>query len=704
MDVATRQRLIRLARTLFAVATVVAVFLVVRDDVGQLTDVRFSPQPGWTVLGVIAAVLGTSQLPLAFRRLLEAQGQPRLSSRVARRLWWRSQVARFLPTGVAGVAARVVMAGDLGLSRRAASAAMGQEIAQLLGWSALAGGLTVAATGIAPRWIGALGAAGAVVGLAALPVVLRTLDQRAGLTTYVWTAWRATGRYGVVVGFKMLRAGLIALAMTDGSIEAVWAVIAADAVGQVVGTLSIAPSGLGTREAAFVALAGPTVGIGVALSIAVVLRVLDLAVELAWVGAVSVRRHRPDPIEGRAPRVLHLTSSYPRHEHDHVAPFLLDLTAVQKQAGWDVLVVATHDAGLPDRQVLQGVPIHRFRYAPDRFEVLAYRGGGHARLQSKWHALLLPGLVLAEAWALWRGIRAQRPDVVVAHWLAPSGLVAAAFAGHATRVVLTLHGNDVALAERLGPVARWALRRVDGVASISHDLAQEAERVLRLPERAVGVTRVPLPDDLVPAPMPSGAPRVIAAGRASIEKGFDVLLDALELPGAAEWSCTLVVDGPERAHLERRARSLGERVKVIDALPRRDLFDLVRDHHAVVVPSRREGLGLFALECLALGRRVIASNVGGLPEVVRDVGDGALVPADDPPALANALATLDLEPPLDPAAVADHRPEAVLRQLVDAYGLPESVLPESPRRAPLEPIRDVEPAAPAVPAEPHCPE
>lgn len=659
-----------------------AVVLVVRDDVRGLTDVDLTVRPGWLALAVVVGAAGAGQLPAAFRRLLEAQGQPRVAIWSARRMWWRSQVARFLPTGVAGMAARVVLAGDLGLSRRAASAAMGQELAQVVGWSVFAGGLAVALTGVAPRLLGIAVAVVAGAGLAVLPVVLRAVDRRTGLTTSVPVAWRATGRYGVSVAFKAARAGLVAVAVTGVPADQALAVVAADALGQVAGTLSIAPSGLGTREAAFVALAGPTVGIGPAVSLAVVLRVLDLAVELGWVAVVSWRRGVDDrPVDGRPARVVHVSSSWPRHEDDHVAPFLLDLVGAQRDAGWDVTVVATHDAGLPRVHQVAGVQVERFRYAPQRHEVLAYRGGGHASLQARWHVLLLPGLVLSETWALLRALRRHHPDVVVAHWLAPSGIVAALLAGRAPRTVLTLHGNDVALAARVGPVARWAVRRADGVACISDDLAREAERVLRLAPGSVAVTRVPLPDDLAPAPMPDGPPRVLAAGRASTEKGFDVLLDALARPELAAWSCTLVGEGPQRPDLERRAAALGDRVSLRDALPRRQLFDLVRSHHAVAVPSRREGLGLFALECLALGRRVVASDVGGLPEVVRGPGDGALVPPDDPAALAAALATLDLRPPDDPVAVAAHRPEAVLGQFVVAYGLPSTALP-----APTEPL------------------
>ena len=684
VDAATRRGLVRAGRIAFAIATVVAVVLVVRDDVGQLTDVDLAVRPGWMAVAAVVAAVGAGQLPMAFRRLLQAQGQPRLASWSARWLWWRSQVARFLPTGVAGMAARVVMAGDLGLSRRAASAAMAQELAQVIGWSVLAGGAAVAVTGAAPRWIGALAAVGAAAGLALLPVVLRTVDRRVGLTTSVRGVWRATGRYGVVVAVKALRAALVAVAAVGVPADQALVVIAADAVGQVTGTLSIAPSGLGTREAGFIAVAGPAIGVGPAVSLAVVLRVLDLAVELGWVGWVSLRRGPdPRPATQRAPRVVHVSSSWPRSEDDHVAPFLLDLVGVQRDAGWDVTVVATHDAGLPRVHEVAGVRVERFRYAPDRHEVLAYRGGGHASLQARWHVLLLPGLVLSEAWALLRAMGRHRPDVVVAHWLAPSGIVAALLAGRAPRTVLTLHGNDVALAAKVGPVARWAVRRVDGVACISDDLAREAERVLRLPAGSVAVTRLPLPDDLTPTPLPDGPPRVLAAGRASTEKGFDVLLDALARPELADWRCTLVGEGPARPDLERRAAALGDRVTLRDAraAPRAVRAGPGPPRRGRTLAPRRPG----PVRPRVPGARPSRSSPptwGGCPRWSAAPADGALVPPDDPDALAHAIATLDLAPPRDPAAVAAHRPDAVRRQFATAYGLPD---PDAPPAVPDRP-------------------
>ena len=92
----------------------------------------------------------------------------------------------------------------------------------------------------------------------------------------------------------------------------------------------------------------------------------------------------------RALRVLHLTSSFPRSAGDHVAPFLLDLARAQQSAGLEVAVLAPHDAGARRTEDLDGVGVHRFRYATDRWERLAYRGGLLGRSRTPAGLALVP--------------------------------------------------------------------------------------------------------------------------------------------------------------------------------------------------------------------------------------------------------------------------------------------------------------------------
>jgi len=360
-------------------------------------------------------------------------------------------------------------------------------------------------------------------------------------------------------------------------------------------------------------------------------------------------------------RVLHVTSSFPRHPDDAVAPFLLDLARGQTVDGMKVTVIAPHDEGLPRREQIDGVDIVRVRYAPARYEQLAYRGGLLRAVRDVRRLPFVPGLVASLANGTRKVTHESRPDVIHAHWWLPSGL--AALAARPRTLVVTLHGSDVGLLAKPGvaPIGRMVASRARFVAAVSDALLEEARGPLHLDASRSGVVPMPIVVDAPPAahPIPAGPPwRAIAIGRASPEKGFDVLLEALARARAAgaDVRLELVGSGLDRGPLVAQSErlGLGDAVTFVDPIARAALHARVLAAHAVVVPSRREGLGLVAVEALALGRPVIASRTGGLPEVVTP-GAGVLVTPDDPDALAAALRALPLPAPPDPApAVARH--------------------------------------------------
>src|SRR5205807_2333942 len=103
----------------------------------------------------------------------------------------------------------------------------------------------------------------------------------------------------------------------------------------------------------------------------------------------------------------------------------------------------------------------------------------------------------------------------------------------------------------------------------------------------------------------------------------------------------VVGEGDRGDELEALAASSGARVEFTGALAPAELTARYRQARAVVVPSRREGFGIVAAEAAAAGRAVIASAVGGLPDIVRPGVNGVLVPPGDVDALARAIADLD---------------------------------------------------------------
>jgi glycosyltransferase involved in cell wall biosynthesis len=368
-------------------------------------------------------------------------------------------------------------------------------------------------------------------------------------------------------------------------------------------------------------------------------------------------------------RVLHVTSTFPRAPGDPTGPFLADLVAASREAGLEVRVVAPQGAGVV---AMDGV--RRFRYGPARAEVLAY-GGGLLSTARGVGGVMVPPYLGAMAWAGATEARAWRPDVVHAHWWLPGGLAALA-AGRFGRapVVVTLHGSDVAFARRVRPLARAVVRRAAAVTAVSGALADEASELLGVP---VTVTAMPVlvSPDATPAGSREG---LVAVGRFAPEKGFDVLLDALRITSG---HLTLVGDGPLDGALRERAAGLD--VEWAGVMARPALHRLLAGAAAVVIPSRREGLGLVAIEAILLGTPVIASFTGGLPEAlgafdvaapaygeVVEVPGGLLVPPGHVGALAAALERADTLPapgPLAVAGAARHRPEAVAQHHLALY-------------------------------------
>jgi glycosyltransferase involved in cell wall biosynthesis len=240
-----------------------------------------------------------------------------------------------------------------------------------------------------------------------------------------------------------------------------------------------------------------------------------------------------------------------------------------------------------------------------------------------------------------------RPDVLHTH------LVHADFhglpAGRLARVPLlvsTKHGFNPFRGRRAFAAAdRTVARLADAHVAISAGLARylaESEGFDEAEFEVVHYGIVAGP----PPPEPPGAPRLALIGRLIPIKGHEVLLDALvrvrrEVP---EVTLEMAGDGPLEAELRARAARLGlaDSVSFLGRVaPPSPVFERAE---IVVVPSLGEGFGLVALEAMERARPVVASDVGGLPEIVEADVTGLVVPSRDPAALAEAIVALARDP------------------------------------------------------------
>jgi glycosyltransferase involved in cell wall biosynthesis len=326
-------------------------------------------------------------------------------------------------------------------------------------------------------------------------------------------------------------------------------------------------------------------------------------------------------------KVVFLTTSYPRGEDDFAGRFAAELADRLRGRGVEVDVVA-----------------------PGTFRDfgLAYGAGVTANVRRRPWAL--PPMLGSMARAVRKA--AAGADLVHAFWL-PNAAVALA-AGKP--VVVTLPGTDMELARKAPRPAGWALRRVRVALPVAEAFAEQARKL-----GARDVRVIPTGLDLPPEPgEPAEPPEVLYAGRLSEEKGVE------ELAAVAD-GLNLVVagDGPLRG-LFPQARGM---------VPRAELFALMERASVVVCPSRRDGLPVVCAEAMAHARPVVASAVGGLPDMVRDDETGLLVPPRDPAALRAAvdrlLADAELRRRLGAAArmriaeLCDW--DSVLDSTIDAY-------------------------------------
>ena len=378
-------------------------------------------------------------------------------------------------------------------------------------------------------------------------------------------------------------------------------------------------------------------------------------------------------------RALFLTHSFPREPGDAAGSFVLKLAVALRDHGIDVHVVAPSGDHLPASDRFDGIPVERFRYAPRRYEKLAYAGNMHTQVRDSWGAkLALLGFLGSEFGSAVRARRVFEPDIVHAHWWFPGGLVGTWLSGlSGVPLVTTLHGTDVRLARATAmarPLFRHVLQQSSAVTTVSRWLARETETLVS--GVRASVAPMPVATELFSPGGQRDADRLLFVGRLTTQKGIAALLDAVGRM-KRKVSLDVVGDGALATELADRARTLGigDRVQWLGHLPQPRLVELYRRATALVVPSTDEGLGLVAVEAQLCETPVVGFESGGLTDTVQHDRTGILVPPGSVDALAAALDDLldrpdrgsDLGRAGRMVALAGFAPESAARRYAGIY-------------------------------------
>ncbi len=365
-------------------------------------------------------------------------------------------------------------------------------------------------------------------------------------------------------------------------------------------------------------------------------------------------------------KICVITSSFPRHRGDFTTgSFIFELFKRLGNAGLGIYVVAPHDFGLAECEVIDGVRVHRFVYMhPHHLQRLAYGNSVAENLKkSKFVALQVLTYTISCMLRALRIIRLNGVDTIVACWTVPQGFIAVFLKAITKRpVVISAFPVELSLAisryKLLLPLLKITFNKADLIVANSYYTKNlitslgispqkihvsypgvETSRYLNVQDsnarEELGLPNVPI---------------LLAVARLVKRKGIKYLVQAMPrilhtLPKA---TLVIVGDGPERRDLEAEVKrlKLNGSVAFYGKATEDNLIRLYRTSDVFILPAivdpdgNTEGLGVVLLEAMAMQKPVVASKVGGIPEAVVHGQTGVLVEPGKPEELAQAITYL----------------------------------------------------------------
>lgn len=353
--------------------------------------------------------------------------------------------------------------------------------------------------------------------------------------------------------------------------------------------------------------------------------------------------------------ILVLTSTYARSHQDPQVPWMRETNNRLKSLGHQVEVLAPSFESLPSHEI-DGIKVNRFRYAPKQFENLTHDSGAPNKVRSPLVKLLtIPYIISGFITTTWMLIR-KRPDIIKIHWPFPHGLMGWFGARLTkTKIVSVCHGAELTIVRGNKPLEKvlsWCLKHSDLVyCNSSHTKSKIRE--ITGPDFPVDI--ITYGSTLKESPEPKAQPKsedplILSCGRVIERKGYPYLIKAMPLVLEKYPKAKLVItgDGGKRAECAALIQELklSDSVRMAGYVSNEELGNLYRDctlyAHPSIVDCKgdTEGLGVVLIEALSNRKPVIASEVGGIVDVIKDQKSGILVPEKDSDALAQEIISL----------------------------------------------------------------
>ena len=360
-------------------------------------------------------------------------------------------------------------------------------------------------------------------------------------------------------------------------------------------------------------------------------------------------------------KVLVIGSVYPRFHEDAEVPWLRTSIAHLKKAGLDIQVLAPAYKGLKSHEI-DGVKVNRFRYAPASWEFLTHEEGAPSKMANKpWLQLLAIPYIISGFFKCIKICRKFKPDVIHAHWPFPHAYIALGAAKlFKIPLVLNFHGAELLLIRKkkwVKPLLKFAISQAQAVFANSSFTASKikALRNVEIEWSPYGTTLETGTRNAEPHPV-QGKFKILFVGRHIERKGIRYLIEAAKYLPRDQFEIRIVGIGDLTEELKKLASESATpnsaEIIFTGKLSPEALANEYKTANVFTLPAivdskgDTEGLGVVLIEAMELGLPIVASNVGGIPDVVIDGETGILVPEKDPEALANAYKRLASNPEL----------------------------------------------------------
>ncbi|MDO8969144.1 MAG: glycosyltransferase, partial [Saprospiraceae bacterium] len=322
-------------------------------------------------------------------------------------------------------------------------------------------------------------------------------------------------------------------------------------------------------------------------------------------------------------KICIVTTAFPRWIDDGRGAFVFGAACALKKQGNQVRVIAMHNPGAKQREVMEGIDVIRPRYLPDRWEILQKDSAGlpQAWKSNPWSRLaVLPFLLVhTAAVAYW----SHGYDIIHANWTLSAASSLATQWIHHSPYVVTVQGSDIFQAAKMrlaGWVSRQALQKASKVICLSRALANEVN-IMGIPGSKVCV--IPNGVDLTkfkPSPLITRENIILFVGSLIKRKGVDILLKAFAIMAndLTDYRLVLIGEGDLRESLELAVhhQKLENQVIFVGPQSQTEVKKWMQHAKVFVLPSIEEGQGVVLLEALACGTPCVGSNIGGIPDVI----------------------------------------------------------------------------------------